>query len=163
MNALLAPPLAATTFAAGPRVLFVDDSELLRLLVSLMLREHGYDVETATDGFDGWRCAAEASDTYDFVITDLAMPRLGGLELIRLLRENGYAGRVIVYSGSVDGKTRARLGELKVDAVVAKDASPGRLIRTISQLVGSLPAFDDGLGPSPLASDSPPAWGSPAN
>ena len=159
MNALLSPPLAATTFDAGPRVLFVDDSELLRLLVSLMLREHGYEVETANDGFDGWQHTAENLNTYDFVITDLDMPRLNGFELIRLLRENGYGGRVVVYSGSISPSIRSRLDSLGVDAVVAKDASPGRLIETISNLVGNLPDSGDGLMRSPFASEPPPTCG----
>jgi two-component system sensor histidine kinase and response regulator WspE len=157
MNALLSPPLAATTFEAGPRVLFVDDSELLRLLVSLMLREHGYEVETAHDGFDGWHRTAENLHAYDFVITDLDMPRLNGLELIRLLRENGYHGRVVVYSGSICPSVRNRLETLGVDAVVPKDASPGRLIETISTLVGQLPDSRENPLRLPFTSDPPPA------
>ncbi len=155
MNALLSPPLAATAFAAGPRVLFVDDSELLRLLVSLMLREHGYDVETANNGFDGWRRTADNLQAYEFVITDLDMPRMDGYELIRLLRQNGYAGRVVVYSGALDAPARARLDALHVDAVVAKDSSPGRLIETISHLVGSLPDSNAGRTPTFFALDPP--------
>lgn len=159
MNALLSPPLAATAFDTGPRVLFVDDSELLRLLVSLMLREHGYEVETAHDGFDGWRRTAENLHAFDFVITDLDMPRLDGFELIRLLRENGYPGRVVVYSGAINTLARTRLSALGVDAVVAKDASPGRLIETIANLVGSLPDSGEGRLPSPFAAEPPPSCG----
>lgn len=145
MNALLSPPLAATEFAAGPRVLFVDDSELLRLLVSLMLREHGYEVETASNGHDGWRLTADNPSAYEVIITDLDMPLMDGFEFIELLRLHGYAGRVVVYSGALDDQARARLHPLRVDAIVTKDASPGRLIETISHLVGSLPDSAEGL------------------
>ena len=65
------------------RVLVVDDSLTVRELERKVLGNHGYDVEVAVDGMDGWN-AARMGD-FDLVITDIDMPRLDGIELVKLI------------------------------------------------------------------------------
>ena len=62
-------------------ILIVDDEESLREFLSIMLHREGYQVDTAVDG-----AQAEVrlrDHTYDLVISDVNMPRLGGMELLR--------------------------------------------------------------------------------
>jgi len=68
------------------RVLVVDDSITVREVESRLLRNHGYVVEVALDGIDGWN--AVRMNHYDLVITDIDMPRMNGIELIRLIRSD---------------------------------------------------------------------------
>jgi two-component system, chemotaxis family, sensor histidine kinase and response regulator WspE len=69
------------------RVLVVDDSLTVRELERKVLGNHGYEVEVAVDGMDGWN-AVRMGD-FDLVITDIDMPRMDGIELVKLI--NGDA------------------------------------------------------------------------
>ena len=69
------------------RVLVVDDSLTVRELERKLLVGRGYDVTVAVDGMDGWN-AARMGD-FDLVVTDVDMPRMDGIELVRLI--NGDA------------------------------------------------------------------------
>jgi two-component system sensor histidine kinase and response regulator WspE len=65
------------------RVLVVDDSLTVRELERKLLVHHGYDVEMAVDGMDGWN--AVRAGHFDLVVTDVDMPRMDGIELVSLI------------------------------------------------------------------------------
>jgi two-component system, chemotaxis family, sensor histidine kinase and response regulator WspE len=68
------------------RVLVVDDSLTVRELERKLLAGRGYDVEVAVDGMDGWN-AARMGD-FDLVVTDVDMPRMDGIELVKLINSD---------------------------------------------------------------------------
>ena len=68
------------------RVLVVDDSLTVRELERKLLAHHGYDVEVAVDGMDGWN--AVRTGQFDLVITDVDMPRMDGIELVGLIKND---------------------------------------------------------------------------
>ncbi|RYD71998.1 MAG: hybrid sensor histidine kinase/response regulator, partial [Verrucomicrobiaceae bacterium] len=76
----------ATAVTARKRVLVVEDSLTVRELERKLLDSQGYEVDVAVDGMEGWNAAR--SGNYDLVITDIDMPRLDGIELIRLIRKD---------------------------------------------------------------------------
>lgn len=84
------------------RVLIVDDEENLRLVVRTFLKRDGYEVEVAS----GVEEALGLLDSFgpDFVLTDVRMPKLGGLDLLATLKAKGDPATVIVMSayGNVD-------------------------------------------------------------
>lgn len=84
------------------RVLVVDDEENLRLVLRTLLRRHGYEVETAASGED----ALGMVDSFgpDVVLTDVRMPKMGGLDLLTTLKAKGNEATVIVMSayGNMD-------------------------------------------------------------
>jgi two-component system response regulator AtoC len=84
------------------RVLVVDDEENLRLVVRSVLRREGYEVEVASSGEE----ALSLVDTFgpDYILTDVRMPKMGGLELLAALKAKGNDATVIVMSafGNVD-------------------------------------------------------------
>jgi two-component system sensor histidine kinase and response regulator WspE len=61
-----------------PRILVVDDSITVREVERQLLRNAGYDVSVAVDGMDGW----------NMVVSDVDMPRMTGLELLRSIRSD---------------------------------------------------------------------------
>jgi two-component system response regulator AtoC len=85
-----------------PRVLVVDDEENLRLLLRTFLKRHGYVVEVADNG----ESALVLVESFgpDFILTDVRMPRMGGLDLLTTLKAKGNEATVIVMSayGNVD-------------------------------------------------------------
>ena len=84
------------------RVLVVDDEENLRLVLKTLLRKHGYEVEVADSGED----ALSKVDAFgpDVILTDVRMPKMGGLDLLATLKAKQVAATVIVMSayGNMD-------------------------------------------------------------
>jgi two-component system, NtrC family, response regulator AtoC len=84
------------------RVLVVDDEENLRLVLRTLLKRQGYEVETADSGEE----ALALVDTFgpDVILTDVRMPKMGGLDLLATLKAKGNEATVIVMSayGNVD-------------------------------------------------------------
>jgi two-component system sensor histidine kinase and response regulator WspE len=68
------------------RVLVVDDSITVREVERQLLRNQGYDVAVAVDGMDGWNQVRTGS--FDLVVSDIDMPRMTGLELVRKIRHD---------------------------------------------------------------------------
>jgi two-component system sensor histidine kinase and response regulator WspE len=66
-------------------ILVIDDSLTVREVQSRILHTHGYKVDTAVDGIDGWN--AIRSNKYDLVITDVDMPRMNGIDLLKKIRK----------------------------------------------------------------------------
>ena len=71
---------------AGKRILVVDDSLTVRELQRKLLDHHGYQVEVAVDGMDGWSSLRD--NPFDLVITDVDMPRMDGIELVTMIRRD---------------------------------------------------------------------------
>ena len=76
----------------------VDDDEAVRTLVAGYLCVLGFDVRAAGDGIEALRVMDE--DTFDLVVTDHEMPRLTGVELIRVLRATCPQTSTILMTGT---------------------------------------------------------------
>ena len=70
-----------------PKVLVVDDSDVIRTSLEEYLSERGLDVLSAVDGLNGLRVIREHPDI-DLVITDVNMPNMGGLEMLHIVRHD---------------------------------------------------------------------------
>ncbi len=66
------------------KILIVDDEQTIREALSLILKEEGYQTEVAKDGEEA--LAKIRENNYDLVITDLKMPRMGGIELMEQIK-----------------------------------------------------------------------------
>lgn len=77
---------------SGERILFVDDEEQIRKLVSTYLARQGYVVVVATDGYEALK--AIRANAPDLVITDVMMPNMNGFELTRRLRADHRTARI---------------------------------------------------------------------
>ncbi len=78
------------------RVLVVDDEENIRLVLRTLLRKHGYEVEVAESG----EAALALVDSFgpDVILTDVRMPKMGGLDLLATLKAKQQPATVIVMS-----------------------------------------------------------------
>jgi len=104
---------AVTGGEAKGRVLLVDDEESLVRAISRALVKSGYEVTTAPDGLQATLRLDEGS--YDLVMSDIAMPGMGGIELLHVVRQRDLDVPVILMTGSptVDTATKAiQLGVL---------------------------------------------------
>src|ERR1700760_2248949 len=84
------------------RVLVVDDEENIRLVLRTLLKKQGYEVEVADSG----ESALAMIETFgpDVILTDVRMPKMGGLDLLATLRVKQVPATVIVMSayGNID-------------------------------------------------------------
>jgi DNA-binding response OmpR family regulator len=78
----------------GERILFVDDEEQIRKLLSTWLTRHGYEVTVANDGWEALKSIRAKAP--DLVITDVNMPNMNGLELTRRMRADHRTARIPV-------------------------------------------------------------------
>jgi CheY-like chemotaxis protein len=108
-------------------VLLVEDSEIVGDATQRMLESFGYEVQLVTDGQEAWTALSAQPDHYDVVFTDLNLPGISGLELVRKLRAAGYKNRVVVYSGYFSAEHEAALEGLKVDHLLQKPFSRAQL------------------------------------
>jgi signal transduction histidine kinase/CheY-like chemotaxis protein len=87
---------------AKPRVLVVEDEEGLREVFSKAMSRDGFYIETAADGLEAFELCSK--NTYDFLITDIQMPKMSGIELLQKLKEEGMLPpetRVLILTGGV--------------------------------------------------------------
>ncbi len=81
----------------GPRILLVDDDEVLRMVQAHFLRRFGYRVDAAADGAGAIQSLnAQAAG---LVITDMVMPGTDGVQLIQHLKKNHPAVKILAISG----------------------------------------------------------------
>src|SRR5690606_11930542 len=67
------------------RILVVDDEENLRRVIEVQLEQEGYQVETAADGKQALTLLAQS--TFALVLTDLRMPGISGMDLLKEIRK----------------------------------------------------------------------------
>jgi CheY-like chemotaxis protein len=85
------------------RVLVVDDDPLVLETSALVLKEHGYEVRTALDGFEALVELRRAKP--DLIISDLRMPNMSGFELLSIVRRRFPHIPVIAISGEYVGES----------------------------------------------------------
>lgn len=81
-------------------VLIVDDDEALAQVVALTLRSAGFEVCAAHDGVQGY--VTYLRDQTDWVLSDIQMPKLNGLGMMRCIRAINPGVRTLYMSGAVD-------------------------------------------------------------
>ena len=94
----LTPPPAGLR-GGRETILLVEDEEGLRRVAQRALEKVGYKVLTAADGLEALEIYHRRSHEIDLIITDVVMPKLGGIALYRTLRQDGHAPRFLFTSG----------------------------------------------------------------
>ncbi len=96
------------------RILVIDDSLTVRELERKLLEAHGYLVETAVDGMDGFNVARQGG--FDLIVTDVDMPRRDGIELTRLIKADARLKQTPVMIVSYKDREEDRMRGLDAGA-----------------------------------------------
>lgn len=115
------------------KLLIVDDSTMLRDMLNYALNEGGYnDVVEAVDGIDGLQKAQEAS--FDLIITDVNMPNMDGLSLIKELRKiPAYATKpILVLTTERSDEMKAKGKEAGATGWIVKPFVPDQLLKAVN-------------------------------
>ncbi|QJD29338.1 hybrid sensor histidine kinase/response regulator [Methylococcus geothermalis] len=119
------------------RILVVDDSITVRELERRLLEHHGYEVDVAVDGMEGWN--ALGLGRYDLVVSDVDMPRMNGIELVRRIRADARFGRLPIMIVSYKDREEDRMAGLEAgaDYYLAKSGfRDDTLIKAVRELIG---------------------------
>lgn len=129
-NRLMKPPTARD----ASRVLLAEDRPELRQLIALELRAAGHLVEAVDDGDALWaRC--RDGPAVDLIVTDVRMPGLHGIEVLRRLRRHGIDTPVLVVTAFGDRQLHAEAGALNA-RVLDKPFDFDDLIDLTADLLG---------------------------
>ena len=120
------------------RILVVDDSLTVREMERKLLHGRGYQVDVAVDGIDGWNVVR--SGQYDLVITDVDMPRMDGIELVALIKQDPHlhALPVMIVSYKDRPEDRARGMAVGADYYLTKGSFHDEtLLDAVFDLIGA--------------------------
>ena len=144
-RAATAPAPAATP--RPQRILVVDDDPGIRQIGTEVLIHHGYQVDAAEDHTAGWK--ALQTYTYDLLITDLDMPRLSGLKLVKRLRDAQLALPVILASGIMTPQELNQNPWFHLSGALLKPVSPEQLLHTVRAVLNAPPGAREQIAPPP--------------
>ncbi len=116
-------------------VLLVDDEAQVRELSAQLLQEHGYRVIGAANGRDAMMRYLENQDVVRVVLTDLMMPVMGGLALVKALRGVKPDLPVIATTGLDTEAHQAELAECGITEVLLKPADPQELLAAVRRVL----------------------------
>jgi two-component system, chemotaxis family, sensor histidine kinase and response regulator WspE len=119
------------------RLLVVDDSITVREMERKLLQNRGYVVDVAVDGMEGWN--AIRSYPYDLVITDIDMPRMNGVELIREMKRHPRFQSIPVIVVSYRDREDDRIQGLDAGAdyyLTKNSFHDDTLVRAVTDLIG---------------------------
>lgn len=122
--------------SGAPRILIVEDSMMVRMTVKRTLASVEFEVDEAKDGQEGLDKAL-AGVPYDLILTDLNMPNMDGLTMIKNLRQtDAYKDTPIVMLTTESGEDKMSVGhEQAVSAWLVKPFQPDALIELIGGML----------------------------
>ena len=117
-------------------ILVVDDSVTTRTLERNALRNHGYQVTTAVNGYEGWQAVQQQN--FDLVVTDVEMPEMDGFELTQHIRQSKHYSHlpIIIVTSKAEKEFEIKGIEVGADAYIIKSQFESQnLLNIIKQLI----------------------------
>jgi two-component system sensor histidine kinase and response regulator WspE len=128
---------AAVTLDKRQKILVVDDSITVREMERKLLENRGYNVDIAVNGVEGWN--AVRTNHYDLVISDIDMPRMNGIELVRQIKSHPRLHSLPVIIVSYRDRTEDRIQGLEAGAdyyLTKSSFHDSTLIDAVVDLIG---------------------------
>jgi CheY-like chemotaxis protein len=118
------------------KILLVEDDEDTRYALAMLFRMEGFEVITAADGEEAYYQAL--GERPDLIVTDINMPKVDGLSLIKMIREDGRIESIpIVAVSAVDKKNLSQAKELGAVAVAQKPIEYDQFLSLIAQVASA--------------------------
>ncbi len=115
------------------KVLLVEDFPIIQSLYSGALENHGFEVDVVADGKDA--LVKVQSQVYDFVLIDLLLPKVNGVEFLEKFTNRPQQTKVIVLSDFNEPKTVEKTYKLGIAAYLIKaENTPSELIEKLNKL-----------------------------
>jgi two-component system chemotaxis response regulator CheY len=120
------------------KILIVDDDKTTRKLLSLFLKESGFEVVTAENGLNALEKLG--SDTFQLVLTDLNMPFMDGIEFLRSMKSNPGTSNIpaLMLTTETDEEERERAMKAGADGFLSKPVTADVVASKIRQMIGEI-------------------------
>lgn len=121
----------------GPAALVVDDAPTVRLYHGDVLRDAGFTVTEAANGYEGLEAATQMS--FDLLVVDVNMPEMDGYALVRSLRDPraGVAAPIVMISTEDSEADAERAYRAGANLYLVKPVAPEKLAMIAGVLTGS--------------------------
>jgi len=117
-----------------PNILLAEDEEVLRMLVVDTLEDEGYTIDEACDGEEAYQLIQKKD--YALLLLDYMMPVYTGLELIKMIREEGNQTKIMMLSAKSQASDQQQVIEAGGDYFMTKPFSPLELVKRIEEILG---------------------------
>ncbi|GEA05554.1 Fis family transcriptional regulator [Alteromonas sp. KUL42] len=118
------------------KILIVDDSPSIRQMVEVTLRSANYDITAAEDGKKALDICQD--NTFDFVLTDVNMPNMDGITLVKSLRAMAAFSKtpIIVLTTEAGADIKGQGKAAGATGWMVKPFDPTRLLQLVAQVLG---------------------------
>ena len=117
------------------KILVVDDEDIVRTSCSRTLSPEGYEIRLAKNGAEGLKMASE--ERFDLVLTDLKMPDMDGIEVLRIIKEQWPETAVIIVTGYQTVDTAVKAIKLGAYDYIEKPFTPDALISAVAEAMAN--------------------------
>jgi two-component system alkaline phosphatase synthesis response regulator PhoP len=111
------------------KILIIEDEKSIQRMIEYDLKQLGHEVESAVDGFEGYKKAS--TSLYDVILLDLMLPNMNGMDICKKLRKEGNNAYVIMLTALDDEYNIIQGFEVGADDYVTKPFSPRELTARI--------------------------------
>ncbi len=111
------------------KILIVDDEDSMRHMLTLILKREGYEARAVGRGSEA--LALLEGEPFDFILSDVIMPEMGGLELLRALKEKKVEATIIMMSAYGNLDTAVEAMKLGAYDYVSKPFKPDEILLTL--------------------------------
>lgn len=118
-------------------ILVADDEPELAKMLARLLSRHGHSPTVVHDGEEAW--GLRTTRRFDLLISDVRMPGLGGLDLLRRLRSDGDRTPMLLMAGNTSDAPVSMLSAMAPVEVIAKPFRIGTVLGHIEQLCTPTP------------------------
>ena len=108
-----------------PKILIIEDEKSIQRLIEYDLTQLGYEVDSAFDGYEGYKKAS--SMAYDAILLDLMLPSMNGMDICKKLRDRGNSAYIIMLTAMDDEFSKIKGFDLGADDYITKPFSPREL------------------------------------
>lgn len=115
-----------------PTILIVEDNLDLRNSICAVMEYASWQILLAANGREALDILEQREQQVNLILTDLAMPEMGGLELCREVRRQNLTAKIIILTGYLSGEARVELQSMGVAHILKKPIEIEELLDAIS-------------------------------
>jgi PAS domain S-box-containing protein len=135
ISADISLPTESFTTGGTETILLVEDEETLIEMARFLLESNGYKVHTAKDGREAIKLYKQHQQEIDIVLTDMGLPGMTGIEVLRTLKELNPNVSAIVASGYFEPDVKSKLDKIGVKGFIQKPYSTDEVLRKLREVM----------------------------